>query len=205
MKAPVAVTAGLALSLSLLVPYPAQAKTGFTEQHTTGSMGVRHGLALGKGVTATPWAYGFGGRLGFTLRGGVYFGLQADSYLLDRGVEHYPGREEVTIQGKVGSGTVQFGRDWGLLDRLSLRWTAGIGAAWGALRVCELQTTDEDQQESVCRSGKNPRAVFLSELALLFRVSRHVYVSGSAQWLVDTGFADHTTGGVFGVDLGWRF
>jgi hypothetical protein len=120
-------------------------------------------------------------------------------------VERYPGREEVTIRGKLGSGTVQFGHDWGLLDRLSLRWTAGIGAAWGAIQVCEHQTTEEDESESVCNSGKNPRAVFLSELALLFQISRHVYVSGSAQWLVDTGFADHTTGGVFGLDLGWRF
>jgi hypothetical protein len=162
-------------------------------------------LALGREVTATPWAYGLGARLGFSLRGGLYFGLQADSYLLDRGVEHYPGRKAVTIQGKLGSGTVQFGGDWRLLDRLSLRWTAGVGAGWGPLRVCELSSTDDGESESVCKSGKNPRALFLSETALLVQVCRQLYVATSAQWLIDTGFADKTTGAVFGLDVGRRF
>lgn len=205
MNVPSAATAGLVFLLSLLASSRVLAADSYTAGRTTAFVGARRGFALAKGVTATPWAYGIGARLGYTLRGGLYLGLQADTYLFDRGIERYPGTEPVVIRGKLGAATVQFGHDWGLLDRLSLRWTAGLGAAWGSFETCELETTDEGESQSVCTDAKNPRAVLSTEVGLLARVSRHVVLGGSGQWLVDTGFFESTTGGVIGLDVGWRF
>jgi hypothetical protein len=188
----------------LLAAPPVRAKDTFTHTHSFASIGFRRGLALAKGKP-TPWAYGLGGRIGLTLRGGIYVGLAADSYLFDRGVEHYPGTQSLTIHGKVGVATIDMGYDWALHKRFALRSTVGAGPAWGPLRLCRPGDPEEDEPDMVCHSGRNPRVALTTGLTLLVQLTRRVHAAGSALWLVDTGFEDRTTGALLGLDIGWRF
>ena len=196
---------GLLTAGVLLVATPIWAKDSFTHTHSFVSMGVRRGLALAKGTSGNPWTYGFGGRMGLTLRGGLYVGLAADSYLFDQGTEYYPGTQSLTCRGKLGVATAEVGYDWALHKRLALRTAVGVGPAWGPLRLCRAGDTEQDEPDLVCRDGRNPRVALTTGLVLLAQLSRRVHAAGSTYWLVDTGFEDRTTGALLGLDLGWRF
>ena len=200
-----AVVASLALGVTLVVAIPARADDAFTTRYSTATIGARRGLALAPGTPATPWAWGIGARWGYTVYGGAYFGLAADSYLFDRGEEHYPGPKQVEIDGTLGTALLELGYDWGLTKWLVLRSTAGLGAAWGSFELCSEQTDDQGDTETVCEDGKNPRGAVALSLALLVRITKRTFMLGGAQWLVDTGFEDRTTGAIFSLDLGRRF
>ena len=183
----------------------AGATDAFTENHSTLSVSALHGIPLGKNVSANPWSNGIGLRYGITFRGGLYLGLSGQSFLFDKGVERYGADEDVIIRGRLGLAAVEVGADWGLLKPLALRWNAGIGAGWGAFSNCGMETPKTGDPEWVCRDGKNPRAMLTSNLVLLGRVSRRIFVTAEVEWLLDTGFSDVTTAGVLAVGAGWRF
>jgi len=196
---------GLACGVALLVVSPARAGGPFTERHSTATIGGRRGLALAPGVSATPWAYGLGAHLGYTVYGGTYFGLAVDSYPFDQGEEHYPGTQEVRITGYLGTALAELGYDWRLTKWLVLRTTGGLGAAWGSYELCSEQTDTEGDTETVCEDGKNPRGAVGLKLAPLVHISKRMFLLGNTEWLIDTGFDDRTTGVVFAFDFGWRF
>ncbi len=182
----------------------AVASEPFTENSALLSLSARRGFPLGRNIDANPWSTGVGANYGLTLRGGLYLGLAAQSFPFDKRTERYGSPEETIIEGKLGNATVEIGHDWALLQPLAVRGVLGIGAGWGDVERCAVEEDDELGPILSCDNEKNPRAVFTAGLAVLGRVSHRLFVLADAQWLVDSAFEDHTTGGVVGIGAGYR-
>lgn len=194
-----------AVLLTALVTREAGARPPFTETRTGLAISGRYGVPLGKNATQNPWTNGLGLDYGTTLYGGLYLGVTADTFWLDRGVERYGETDQTIIRGRIGSAQIDVGQDWGIAKPLALRVSVGIGPGWGGVRHCSLDTQSDGTTERVCDDVSNPRAVAHARATLLGKLSRRFFVLGQTEWLYDSGFEEATTGIVFALGAGYAF